>query len=66
MITIVKEINSSGAWWFNTPADAYKDLQNIPEYGSLPLRQDFIDIIDNGGTVFLNQVQVFIAYEGDQ
>ena len=66
-MVIIKEIAGSGAWWYKTAMDAYRDLQNN-EFGdvSLPDRVSFIENMDNHIEIDIGHVSVFTAYEGDQ
>ena len=63
---IIKEANNNGAWWYKTPEDAYKDLQNSFIIESLPTRYYFIEAMDNFIVLYIEDYEVFNAYEGDQ
>ena len=66
MITIIKETMGEGAWWYKTPMDAYKDLQNNFGANDLTDRAEFLDTLEGESELFIGTLSIFIAHEGDQ
>ena len=63
---IIKEANNNGAWWYKTPEDAYKDLQNSFSFNNLSGRDYFIKAMNNNKVLYIGLYEIFNASEGDQ